>query len=387
METGLQIQRPLSMIASDKDEWHIIKEQAGMLVGTGFLPKAIRTPEQAIAIMMKGKEIGIPPMQAFSQIYIIEGRVALSSELMLALIYKNCKEAKVIFKYLTDKRCVIAANRPGQPPIEFEWTLEDAAKAQLLQKDNWKKYPRAMLRNRCIAEMSRALFPDCISGTVYIPEELEETNYEEKPEPKKAIAAQQKFALEAAKPAHEEELKKAIKIYHELESKILTAGGDPGNLGKVDDTDVESIYRAIEVFQDYLNDHKPPEPEKPRRGRKPREEKEEIKNEQKAEEKINQEINSGNMSENAEVQDFDSSKTEPEWYLGHPGAKAYATIEKAVTNGMLKDHPIVVNKLTVLNKKELNDMDHLSIAQSVREAMNGNHKNLDDLLKTRPNRS
>jgi hypothetical protein len=44
------------------------------------------------------------------------------------------------------------------------WTFEQAQKAGLTGKDNWKNYPRAMLRARCIAEGVRAVYPAAIGG-------------------------------------------------------------------------------------------------------------------------------------------------------------------------------------------------------------------------------
>jgi hypothetical protein len=42
--------------------------------------------------------------------------------------------------------------------------IEQAKKAGLTGKDNWKNYPRAMLRARCIAEGVRAVYPAAIGG-------------------------------------------------------------------------------------------------------------------------------------------------------------------------------------------------------------------------------
>ena len=43
-----------------------MKELASLLVKSGLLPQAIKTPEQAIVIILKAKELNIPPIQAFS---------------------------------------------------------------------------------------------------------------------------------------------------------------------------------------------------------------------------------------------------------------------------------------------------------------------------------
>jgi hypothetical protein len=148
-------------------------DQSKVLVTTGFLPKGIATAEQATAIMLKGREIGIPPMQSFGQISIIQGKPTVSPELMLALIYKNCPSGEVIFKELSNHICKIEARRQKDHPLQpFSFSMEDAKKAELAGKGNWQKYPRAMLRSRCIAEMARSIFPDAIMGCSYTPEEM-----------------------------------------------------------------------------------------------------------------------------------------------------------------------------------------------------------------------
>lgn len=154
-------------------EWDMLKEQAKMLLTTKFLPSYITTAEQAIAIALKGRELGIPIMQSFSHINIVQGKPCASAELMMALIYKNCPKAKIQFKVTNNEKCVIQAARPGTEPTEFSFTIEDAKKAGLVKVGGpWDKYAQSMLRARCISSVARALFPDAISGVSYTSEEL-----------------------------------------------------------------------------------------------------------------------------------------------------------------------------------------------------------------------
>lgn len=173
MTTALQIQESKSVsLFPSENEWAILKEQASIVVKTGFLPAAIKTAEQAIAIALKGRELGIPPMQAFAHIHIIQGKPTISSELMLALIFKNVPGAVVDYAENSNESCVIQAKRPNGSMARFSFNMEDARRADLLSKGNWKSYPGAMLRARAIAIMARALFPDAIMGCSYTPEEL-----------------------------------------------------------------------------------------------------------------------------------------------------------------------------------------------------------------------
>jgi hypothetical protein len=152
-------------------EWQAMWEQAKALVASKFLPKAVDTPEKAIAIMMTGRELGIGPMQALRCINIIDGRPALAAELIAGLVLRRVTGGVLEVAASTNDRCTVLAARPGRPEREFTFTMEDAKAAGLTAKDNWKKYPRAMLRCRAITEAARAIFPDATLG-VSDPDEL-----------------------------------------------------------------------------------------------------------------------------------------------------------------------------------------------------------------------
>lgn len=153
-------------------EWATLKSQAQMAVSSGFLPSSVNTPEKAVIIALKGRELGIPMMQAYSSIHVISGKPSASAELMMALIYKNCPGAIVNYINNDNESCEIEAIRPGGKPALFSFSMSDAKDAGLLSNPTWKKYPRAMLRSRCVSEMARAVFPDAIMGVSYTPEEL-----------------------------------------------------------------------------------------------------------------------------------------------------------------------------------------------------------------------
>lgn len=164
----------LSRIDGDlgTDTWQMMKEQAGMLVKTGFLPTAIKTPEQAVAIMLKGRELNIPSMYALSNIAVIQGKPVANAELMLALIYRDHGDEAIRFTQSDNKVCTIAYRRRSWKQAQTQsYTIEEAKQAGLLNNQTWQKYPQAMLRARCVSAVARLAFPDSIGG-MYTPEEL-----------------------------------------------------------------------------------------------------------------------------------------------------------------------------------------------------------------------
>lgn len=148
-----------------------------MAIKSRLLPESIDTPEKAFIIAVKGIELGIAPMQAFSQIHVIKGRPAIASELMLGLIYKNVPTAEITFIKSDSTSCIIKCRRHREQEFsEFSFTLEDARRAYLVPAkpdSGWTKYPQAMLRARAISSMARAMFPDAVMGASYTPEELQ----------------------------------------------------------------------------------------------------------------------------------------------------------------------------------------------------------------------
>lgn len=155
-------------------ELETISKVAKMALASGFLGKDVCSAEKAEYIIMKGKELGIPPILALTQINVIQGKISVSAELMLTLVRKNCPNARIEFVELSNTKCIINAQRPPERSVSFKYTIEDAATARLIDKqgDMWKKYPRAMLRSRCVSECCRSLFSDALMGASYTPEEL-----------------------------------------------------------------------------------------------------------------------------------------------------------------------------------------------------------------------
>ncbi len=143
---------------------------------TEMVPQVLRNrPDAILAVMMAGAELGVGPMQSLSSIDLIQGRPALSAELMRALVVAQGHKFRLD---QSDTEAKVTCRRKEWPESEpdavFTWTVDDARRAQLTGKDNYKKFPRAMLSARASSEAARAVFPDVIAGMSYTPEEVGE---------------------------------------------------------------------------------------------------------------------------------------------------------------------------------------------------------------------
>lgn len=147
---------------------------ADQIARTDFAPAGLRgKPEAVMAAMLTGHEIGIGPMQALSEISVINGRPCMSAKLMRALVHRAGHD--LWFEVKSNTKVTICARRADWPEdrvAKVTWTMDDAKAAGLAGGQNYRKYPRAMLAARATGEICRDNFADVLGGIGYTPEEL-----------------------------------------------------------------------------------------------------------------------------------------------------------------------------------------------------------------------
>ncbi len=171
--TALALVQPAPLLPTNA-EWRTMMGMAEALFRSGLLPAHVRSPQAALAVIQKGRELQVPPMYALTNIVVIQGKPTANAELMLALIYRDHGDEAIRITETTAERCTIAYRRRSwSEPQSYTFTIEDAIRAGLAGGGNpaWQKYPQAMLRARAISAVARMAFPDSIAG-MYTPEEL-----------------------------------------------------------------------------------------------------------------------------------------------------------------------------------------------------------------------
>ncbi|MEJ2658706.1 MAG: hypothetical protein P8012_16215 [Desulfobacterales bacterium] len=156
----------VTMALGKIDEMHRL---ATTLLKSNFLPTTIRTPEQAVTVMLKGMELGIPFMEALENISIVKGKPVVQGNVLLAKIAQAGGRYKILREDVTG--CEIIFSRRGWDDYKASFTIEDAKRAGLAGRDVWRQYPSTMLKWRAVSKGARTLFPD-VTGGMYIPEEL-----------------------------------------------------------------------------------------------------------------------------------------------------------------------------------------------------------------------
>jgi hypothetical protein len=129
----------------------------------------IKTPEQAIVLMQIAQAEGRHPALAARDYDIIQGRPAKKAEAMHRDFLAG--GGKVEWTTLTDDTADATFSHPQGGTARIIWDTDRAALAGLEKKENWKKYPRQMLRNRVVSEGVRTVWPLATSG-MHLPEEM-----------------------------------------------------------------------------------------------------------------------------------------------------------------------------------------------------------------------
>lgn len=131
----------------------------------------VKTPDQAMALMLVAQAEGMHPAIAARDYHVINGRPTLRADAMLARFQQA--GGKVEWGEYTDRKVVGTFSHPQGGSVRIEWTTDMAASAGLTRNPTWKSYPRQMLRARCISEGIRTIYPGVAIGT-YTPEEAED---------------------------------------------------------------------------------------------------------------------------------------------------------------------------------------------------------------------
>jgi hypothetical protein len=111
---------------------------------------------------------GLHPALAARDFDVIQGRPAKKAEAMLRDFLRG--GGRVEWHALSDTIADATFSHPAGGSVRIHWDIERANKAALSGKDNWKKFPRQMLRSRTVSEGVRTVWPMATSGMLELGE-------------------------------------------------------------------------------------------------------------------------------------------------------------------------------------------------------------------------
>jgi hypothetical protein len=166
------------------------------LVGTAFVPDSYKPKvdpratdkekaearevavANATAAVLQGITLGLDPMTALQQIYIVHGRPGMYAKMMVALVQAHGHE--VWTEDLSDTRAVVGGRRKGSDIAErITVTMQQARTAGWTRNDNYAKTPQDMLWARAASRVCDRIASDVLKGIASIEavqDELAPTN-------------------------------------------------------------------------------------------------------------------------------------------------------------------------------------------------------------------
>jgi hypothetical protein len=153
------------------------------LLADGRLSERIKTPEQGVLLMAKAYELGMPPIEGLSQLYVVRGVVAMQAQAMMALAMKSGL-VRIKWDEQSPDRCKATFFRyspEGALLQEYpcEWTWERVQEAGFHKDGRGNVKPtyankssrQTMIKHKCETEGLRTVCPDLLGG-LYAPEEF-----------------------------------------------------------------------------------------------------------------------------------------------------------------------------------------------------------------------
>jgi hypothetical protein len=184
---------------------------------TSGLYKGFDGEAKIFMILMAANELGIPPIQALNKgINIIQGNVELSARLMASMIRKAGHS--IMSKECNANICILEGKRADNgDTFSAQFSVEDAQKAGLMGRPNWKNYTEDMLYARAMSRLARRLYPDVI-GTAYVEGEIR-GELEDKSSPSERQESQlQETEVEIIEPVDDK------KVLRDFLAKVVPEG-------------------------------------------------------------------------------------------------------------------------------------------------------------------
>jgi hypothetical protein len=173
--TAVEVRRANESVTYEPGSLREAMDLAKWFASSNLVPKALRgNAADLTLIVMAGKEMGLTFTQSMRMLHVVEGRIVSAADLIVAMVKRSPECLYFRLVESTDKIATYETQRRGDPsPTRLSYTIEQAQRAGLAGKDNWRKHTEAMLRARCSAALARVAYPDLAAG-MYDPDEAEE---------------------------------------------------------------------------------------------------------------------------------------------------------------------------------------------------------------------
>lgn len=172
-------------------EWAHMENVAKFIARSKLAPRHLQgKPDDVQMILLVARDLGISPTRAMQKVAVIEGQVAMTAELMVAVVLRDGHRIWPDPNNDATKATAYGQRREYDggwgPVMEATFTLDDAVAAGLCaikdgrayarssnnKKLPWETYTADLLWARAVSRLVRRGFADSGNGVTYVPEEL-----------------------------------------------------------------------------------------------------------------------------------------------------------------------------------------------------------------------
>lgn len=153
---------------------------AERIAPTTFVPESYRNrPEEILAAMQYGAELGLGPLQSLNSLTVIKGRVGMYASTMRALVDASglMEQCDAVFDRDT-LTATVTVKRVGRNVAVYSWGEADAKLAGLAGRKMYLEYPERMYKARAMSFALRDEFADVLKGLMGAEEMRGEEEFE-----------------------------------------------------------------------------------------------------------------------------------------------------------------------------------------------------------------
>ena len=182
------------------DRWQQMERISERIAASSLIIPALRNrPDDILLVLLAAHDLGIPATQALSKLHIVDGKLSMAAEMMVALVLRDGHELWGDEANDAQTATCYGRRKNSTEVTKVAYSMTDAKLAGLEQRSTWKKYPKSMLWARSVSMLCRQAFPDSVAGVSYTPDELEvAVTHDPNPTPVDVVAIKQPQSSEEA---------------------------------------------------------------------------------------------------------------------------------------------------------------------------------------------
>lgn len=137
---------------------------------SGLAPKGLGTVEAVACALQYGAEVGLAPMSALKNVYVVNGRPELWGDGFRGVVTSipEFDWERYSVEFSGDGEARTATVSMGRKGVNRTWSrsfsVADAKRAGLAGKETYKAFPDDMLSHRAFARVAKDVFPAQLAG-------------------------------------------------------------------------------------------------------------------------------------------------------------------------------------------------------------------------------